>query len=983
MNSLTAINNSFFNSASQLSAYQVITLRGKTKTRLLEKTSSTRSIKKILSLCEKAKWKGVVLYLGTELLKKDILQSLAGAAQKHIICCAHTQTLLEDLGVFEQLNTRAATLAYLPEQEVLTPDLRTSTDWSFIISPLPSYTVNQIQIQEQDLAEAKVKGSVKAETSSNRLTQTVKGSEKPRYRPPSNINVVSNTAVEVDHVAEKAPDNPRFNTFLKNHKPEPTNNQLIHGFCPILWPVCRDSVEIASALKMAKIATHDDFTAHWRKLDKEIAESVQEKLLNTARAPYASLLVKQEDGSLVVLGTDHRRKFTVANAFLSLCRFMPPWNNRIPETPVRLNNAFAKQGMRYFKDIVGVTDTELLRFPSLGVKTITDGFIYQMTISPKGIDNPFLSFDLDERRAKYKDRKMLKVHEKMPMHQHVDKALMPDRAFMAVDHDQAYEHYEKLVNDLYSNQVSLSGELTHVIDSLEERGYLDQRDAYIIRNRLAGDTLNEIGKVYNVTRERIRQIEHKAFKKLRENLEMGNTHALPQFRDMVKLALYLVKKEHFMPEDMDKLSAIFGSTEALTASLSTCNLLDYIFKPSGLRVRHLDVCNQDILLPIVLSEAKWLDQDMNTILKDASHGLIGRAADEALEIARQALCRSLNNRFFASLFAHDLIHFKADVDHATQKIVRLRYDRRPVPVVIGEMVADIVRTQGEPLSITDGIYPRMPASYQAKHDKRVLIGQIDAYAQHAHPKDPDYLFNIGHNSYALWEHFNLSESQEQRLINNIRAILKESPLCQFSDRVLFDELNKRGQIDWDYGRHWFDKRVISVVLTRNKPEDVQPLKRFNWCYFDTALGTVAQERLYISDMVIECIKRAHAPIPKTEILKYIESRRPLGAYNQIQQQHGIVRLGRGRGARYWYEGLDPVPMSDHRVKLLINEIRQRIADIKQSENGSISLSRFKAAFISQYKDIADRYTLHEFAALMMRIQGVVMDERDDGYWVKV
>ena len=58
---------------------------------------------------------------------------------------------------------------------------------------------------------------------------------------------------------------------------------------------------------------------------------------------------------------------------------------------------------------------------------------------------------------------------------------------------------------------------------------LNEREQMIIKLLFGIDdvrsrTLEEVGKVYNVTRERIRQIEEKAFQKLRKNKKLVTLH---------------------------------------------------------------------------------------------------------------------------------------------------------------------------------------------------------------------------------------------------------------------------------------------------------------------------------------------------------------------------------------------------------------------------------------------------------------------------
>ena len=67
-----------------------------------------------------------------------------------------------------------------------------------------------------------------------------------------------------------------------------------------------------------------------------------------------------------------------------------------------------------------------------------------------------------------------------------------------------------MIKNLYDDRIvvnykSIKGEV---------HNYLKESEAKIILSRISGKTLEEIGETLNVTRERIRQIEAKALKKL-------------------------------------------------------------------------------------------------------------------------------------------------------------------------------------------------------------------------------------------------------------------------------------------------------------------------------------------------------------------------------------------------------------------------------------------------------------------------------------
>lgn len=76
----------------------------------------------------------------------------------------------------------------------------------------------------------------------------------------------------------------------------------------------------------------------------------------------------------------------------------------------------------------------------------------------------------------------------------------------------------KLPDELLSEQ-TLKDDLNHILDELTER----ERDVLQLRFGLKDNrpkTLEEVGRIFNVTRERIRQIESKAIKKLKNPLRV-------------------------------------------------------------------------------------------------------------------------------------------------------------------------------------------------------------------------------------------------------------------------------------------------------------------------------------------------------------------------------------------------------------------------------------------------------------------------------
>ena len=67
-----------------------------------------------------------------------------------------------------------------------------------------------------------------------------------------------------------------------------------------------------------------------------------------------------------------------------------------------------------------------------------------------------------------------------------------------------------------------------ILDSMEN---LNEREQMILKLRFGIDdgrqrTLEEVGKVYGVTRERIRQIEEKALQKMRKNKKLSILHSV-------------------------------------------------------------------------------------------------------------------------------------------------------------------------------------------------------------------------------------------------------------------------------------------------------------------------------------------------------------------------------------------------------------------------------------------------------------------------
>lgn len=73
-----------------------------------------------------------------------------------------------------------------------------------------------------------------------------------------------------------------------------------------------------------------------------------------------------------------------------------------------------------------------------------------------------------------------------------------------------------------------------VIDKIFEGNVLTEREKSILRLRIAGKTLREIGRSFGLSRERIRQIGEKIKDKLKGNLTVEEQREYINFRKIEK-----------------------------------------------------------------------------------------------------------------------------------------------------------------------------------------------------------------------------------------------------------------------------------------------------------------------------------------------------------------------------------------------------------------------------------------------------------------
>lgn len=190
---------------------------------------------------------------------------------------------------------------------------------------------------------------------------------------------------------------------------------------------------------------------------------------------------------------------------------------------LRAYNGLTKSGYHKFSEIAFLSENDLRQVPRMGEKTVHEIYLiissrlkkHEKRIQEYCLGNTDELLDDEEIRSRILALYQDSMNEKYDFESIKEKLALPKTI-----HSERLKHV--IGRMLTSHDLEyIDGYCYRVYGKFEDYYLLcptkviDNRDKAVIRYRLDGKTLEEIGSLYDVTRERIRQIGNKAIKKVK------------------------------------------------------------------------------------------------------------------------------------------------------------------------------------------------------------------------------------------------------------------------------------------------------------------------------------------------------------------------------------------------------------------------------------------------------------------------------------
>lgn len=336
-----------------------------------------------------------------------------------------------------------------------------------------------------------------------------------------------------------------------------------------------------------------------------------------------------------------------------------------------------------------------------------------------------------------------------------------------------------------SDQTSTSTYLNKLSEQIEQlMVLLTQKERYVIEKRFNLDnkkrfTLEEIGKHFSVTRERIRQIEKNALHKLRRNIEKFDINAINQIAYQ-----FLSENGGMMKADL-LLSKLLSENDNLSISgLILVMSLDKRFEYLNNTIHYHPYFKLNTISTQVIEK-----------ISDKAYVLLKQKSDLAplSELAREILQSfpdvNYSNDFFASLFTVNKSFKLVD-----SKVGLLEW-RHVNPRTLRDKIYYILRKNKKPMhfvgianSIMEAGFDRKNLNLQAihneliRHNDFVLIGRgIYALSEwgYSHGTVADVIMEVLAKADSLSEEQIIDEVMKRRQVKPITIILNLKNKSQF------------------------------------------------------------------------------------------------------------------------------------------------------------------------------------------------------------
>lgn len=896
---------------------------------------SIRHPNEVEELIEEYSGLGLIFHTGFEVLPNNILNDLLPSARDGIVFCAATKAIM---GRTPFLFKKEIQICKGLESDNFT-SLKNIADWFFFI-PAKSRESHE-KIKEWYLSSSAPERSLISITSIPKETIKVEEIVEVEER----VEVVSEVK-ETDWLDEnnwfdessEVNNSKDINWLDESNWFEETNDLKIN-FDKYLLLFIENFPEFKETLLSKNINNIHDFYNYWINLNIKDAHAIASFLLFQSQELYRPLLCRDFSNNETHL---------IVDAIINMSKFMPPWDNLIPEISIRIDNIFLSLNILTWNDLSKINSKKFLDTPRLGGKTIMSIFNYLVEYKINTIDS--INFN-----SSSKTNIILESKQKLS------------------SKDTYLESKNVLDKSNLNNTPNFSNIIISMLDEYssgnsDEKNYLNFS---VLKYRLLGETLKSIGERKGVTRERVRQRSIEGIKKINLDLSLVNTpKCITPLVILTNIINNIFLKDNCSEVDFNNFVRVFSNINEIEYSSAQIKIIESIFEEKEIKFILIYLGGENVLAPVPMRVSHEFQEGFDGLLDEVSLQVTGFSINEAEIVAESILSKKIKNNFIGSMLAREIVYFRGKIDDQETIIFPDLVSFKEIS--INNMI-HLLRSEAQPLHGVKDIYERMPASYRKSVGKKRVETQINEYRDTCLSKSGNYIFPMGRGRYSLWEHFNISEEQGEKCASFIEKYISKYENRQFSDRELYEILKKEGLVSW-FGLDQIDSfRVVSVILMRYQPDNVRYMGRFVWASGPWTDESDTSGRYRIQDLVESFIKEQGKPVTKSQLDEYIRKYRGVGVGDQYYEHYGLIRLhGTGNSILYWHPSLDPISIDSLEVKCLKEEAIEIVQRYK-----TIFMRSLKEEIILNF-DIASKFNSWQFLALLLRIPELSITQDTQG-----
>lgn len=496
------------------------------------------------------------------------------------------------------------------------------------------------------------------------------------------------------------------------------------------------------------------------------------------------------------------------------------------EFSVRTTNVFDDQNLTKIGDLVNFSERDFLRFPNFGRKSLREVAEF--------LDGYNLQLKGNEGRLSYTG-KILSA------------AASAERASSRLASDR-----EQVSNSPNSPEINKKTPDNIVSNFNEALSALDERLREVVKLRIEGRTLEEIGQTYQVTRERIRQLEGKAVKMIRHPSRGWNPNNF-----WANMIAEILEKASF-PISVPHIQSLETTLGTGSADLATFEyILETVFEPRFYLIRfdnktYVARAHQQVLDAAVKSIAQFVKSSEGVALSDIESHSRSLVPSEIREFTNSIISEVLRFCIFNTVGGKKVLSFYAARNSAVNvaKEIMTNSDR---PLSNNEIKIKIKE-----------LYPEM--------DLRTVLNRM---------RDIENVFPLRHGVWATVSHLGFDENEMRALKGDVQRSV---------DKIKKDQFHA--------------KEILAFLKEKNSPF-VNRLDGFSvaglireFCivnYLGRSMFSKRQtthKRVQLNDLVIESLRSSGRPLHTKEIRFEVEKVRAFEGVFQVQAKEPVRSIGK-------------------------------------------------------------------------------------------